>query len=655
MKKIYLTILLLVLLNNAFAQSWAWAQTGTGGSGSCKSVCTDQLGNVYIAGNYDDTHITFGTETLNYAGQTDAYLVKYNSAGAVVWAKNIGGTCGDYATAVCTDVNGNIYVTGYFCSASLTVGSVILPGYNGSFNIFFAKYDTDGNVIWAKTSTGPIGCDNQSNSIAVDANGNCFIAGSFTNSTLTFGAYVLTNGAGTGAIKNLFVAKFDGDGNVLWAKSAGGADNAVAYAVCTDAAGNAFITGAFRNPTISFDAFTLTNSGNYDSYLVKYSPAGAVLWAKKSVGSNVDMSKAVSADPSGNVYITGYFAGATISFDGTILTHSDPPQAAFRENMFLVKYDATGNVTWAKNAGGTGGSSGNFGYSVSAYNNGVYVTGKIGSSSLPLGAYTLTPTVAAYDPMFIANYNAQGNVVYATYLEGGGSVGNAVYTDNAGNAYIGSNFNYSVSPFSIGGNTFTSTGIENIFVAKLSAAFVLPVTLTDFITRVTSNRKIQLRWNTAAEVNITDYTVQRSVSGNNNFVAIANVKARAGSTSNTYFFTDNEVLPGVLYYYRLAINENGMAKKYSDIIKQAITSDALNDISIINPTRDIINLKFTNLHETLHVTVINNAGQVVLQKAISPANATSTVLLDIRKLAAGSYWVKISTEANTVVKKLVKL
>ncbi|MGZ4038239.1 MAG: T9SS type A sorting domain-containing protein, partial [Bacteroidia bacterium] len=329
---------------------------------------------------------------------------------------------------------------------------------SGPLNMFLVKYDPNGNVLWARNSTGTVGI--VANSVCTDAAGNTLITGYFLDSVATLGTYTLTNG---GTAENIFLAKYDAAGNVLWATSEGSTGYDFGNAVCTDGAGNVYLTGAFQSPVISFGTYTLTNTGVQNVFLAKYDMNGNALWAERAAGSYADQGNSVTCDVAGNVYITGFFKSPSVSFGTYTLTNSVGVNVP---NIFMVKYDATGNVLWARGAGGSGGFFGDVGYSVSSYTNGVFLAGALGSPTLALGTYTLSPPPGSSDPMFIAGYDFNGNVIYATALASGGDDINGISCDQFCNVYVTGDF--IASPFVIGTTSLTLIGTENPFVAKFA-------------------------------------------------------------------------------------------------------------------------------------------------------------------------------------------
>lgn len=320
---------------------WAKRAGGTLSDSAC-SVSADAFGNVYVAGTFKSSSITFGSTTLTNVGDYDMFIVKYDATGNVLWAKNAGGNLLDFSQSISTDASGNSYVAGGFRSATITFGSTTLTNTNiGWDEIFLVKYDAFGNVIWAKSATGIIG--DFATSVSTDGSGNAYMVGYFYSATITFGSYTLNNG---GAGSTVFIAKYDSFGNVLWAKSAGGTNGFdMPSSVATDTSGNAYVTGKFQSDSIIFGSTTLYTPNNSDDiFVVKYDTAGNVPWAIRAGGNAADVPQAIDVDPLGNIYVAGSFESPTISFGSTTLTTSGGVP-----KMFLAKLGSVTGIAEANN------------------------------------------------------------------------------------------------------------------------------------------------------------------------------------------------------------------------------------------------------------------------------------------------------------------
>ncbi len=372
-----------------------WAKSGMGpGYDMATSVAVDTAGNVYITGFFTSDTLQFGTFKLINAGGTDntndIFIVKYNSAGTVLWAKSYGGLSDDGASSIAVNKAGNLFVTGYFDSYHINFGTIALVNTdtnNYSDDIFLAKYDVNGTVLWAKR-IGGYGSD-EGNAVAVDTLGNVYLAAIFDSPTITIGTTTLTNADNMGSTKDLFIAKYNSFGSVLWAKGAGGADYDYALSVAVTAAGDAYLTGYFASLTLAFGSTILTNADslNYtnDIFIAKYNSTGSVQWAKSIGGQGNDVANSVALNAMGNPYLSGYFTSPAILFGTTNLINDD---TNYYRDIFLAKFDPNGNAIWAKRAGGSSDDQAN---SVAANAAGdVLVTGSFHSPTIAFDGSILT-------------------------------------------------------------------------------------------------------------------------------------------------------------------------------------------------------------------------------------------------------------------------
>ena len=469
MKKLifYSCLLMISILSvNAQTPNWQWAKSA-GGTGSAFGliVSTDAIGNVFMTGYFKSPTITFGTTTLTNAGSNDIFIVKYDATGNVLWAKSVGGAYDERGQSVSTDASGNVFMTGYFISPTISFGTTTLTNTYASnlySDFFIVKYDTSGNVLWAKSAEGAY--DDSGQSVSTDASGNVFITGIYYSPTITFGTTTLTKANPTSNYSDIFIVKYDASGNMLWATSAeDGLFNDDGRSLSTDASGNVFIAGYFASPTITFGTTTLTNTNSsWDIFIVKYDSSGNVLWAKSAGGTAYDIGNSVSTDAIGNVFMTGIYYSPTITFGITTLTNANNVA-----DIFIVKYDASGNVLWAKSAEGTWYDL-SYGVCTDVIGN-VFITGAFYSPTITFGTTTLTNVNAAND-IFIVKYDASGNVLWAKSAGGTGyDEGYAVSTDASGNVFLTGNFgspniNFGTTTLT---NTDTTGSFRDIFIAKL--------------------------------------------------------------------------------------------------------------------------------------------------------------------------------------------
>jgi hypothetical protein len=437
--------------SSAQAPDWTWAESaGGGGYDYGISVAADDSGNSYVAGYFGSHLIIFGADTLTKVGDYDLFTVKYDSSGNVLWARSAGGSDIDWANSVAADASGNSYLAGRFGSSAITFGSITLINANAGYSdMFLVQYDASGNASWAKRAGG--NNTDRANSVAADTLGNSYVAGYFDSPTITFGTTTLSTVSGA----DVFLAKYDASGNATWAKSAGGSDDDYANSAATDASGNTYVAGYFFSPSISFGTITLTKTGYSDMFLAKYDASGNAAWAKSAGGNDYDRAYSVATDASGNSYVSGVFLSDSITFGATTLTN------AGGYDMFLAKYDASGNLIWANRVGGSD-NDGAQGVAVDVSGN-AYVTGYFESPTISVGATTLTN--AGSGDVFLVKYDRSGNVLWAASAGGSDDdMGYGVATDASGNCYLAGAFFEPTITF--GATTLASVNGYDMFIAK---------------------------------------------------------------------------------------------------------------------------------------------------------------------------------------------
>ncbi|MCK4653794.1 MAG: SBBP repeat-containing protein [Candidatus Cloacimonetes bacterium] len=261
-KELILTFTLLLMINTvlmAQTPEWQWA-TQAGGSidDFGRAIAIDDNGNCYVSGYFNDT-VTFGSYSLTSSGSYDIFAAKMDANGNWLWATKAGGINFDMCHGIALDENGNTYITGYFGDTA-TFGSYSLTS-SGSNDIVTAKLDANGNWSWATKAGG----SNEDGSLAlvIDDNGNSYVTGSFSG-TATFGSYSLTSSGQ----RDIFIAKMDTNGNWLWATKAGGVSEDRCFAIAKDDNDNSYVTGWFTN-TATFGSYSLTSSGEYDIFVAK--------------------------------------------------------------------------------------------------------------------------------------------------------------------------------------------------------------------------------------------------------------------------------------------------------------------------------------------------------------------------------------------------
>jgi hypothetical protein len=400
-------------------------------------IVADSAGNTYATGEFEGT-ATFGAVTLTSSGGRDIYVAKFGPDGTILWAKAAGSPGYDFGAGIAVDGAGAAYVTGKF-TGTATFDTVHVTATGGD-DLFVAKYDGFGNVVWVRRAGGSSTADDftYGYGVGVDAGGNSYVTGAFYGDA-QFGSVALS-----AADYDVFVAKFGPAGAPVWAKRAGGAGYDAAYGIAVDAAGNAAITGEYYSSSMSFGTATLTNSRFDDIFTARYNASGAVIWAQTGGGKGYDYGYGVAVDTSGNSYMVGGFDGAATF--GTVNLSSAS------SSICAVKYGPTGSVVWAKNVVDPGNDA-NASVAVDSAAN-VYVASGVDS-----------PT----QRLFATKLDRSGAVLWTKYAgsQYGAIYGRGIAVDGTGRSYPISEFGGTVN-FDAG--MYTSVSPQDIAVAQIADA-----------------------------------------------------------------------------------------------------------------------------------------------------------------------------------------
>ena len=231
---------------------WAVQPQAITGQSSAHGLAMDFSGNTFVCGTFTDT-LTFTTGTLgaiggHAPGNADAYLVKYSTNGAALWARNGGNNTQnalDVGYAVAVDPSGNAYMTGEYlggAGSATSFGGTQIDNEGGG--TFVVKYDSDGTLQWAKSLTeGGVG-----NSIAT------------SGSDLV---YVFVGGFPTSSVYKLNTS--DGSVADTWNFNNFLPDQILKVSV--DVSGNVIISGSFMT-TVDFDPGAGTSNLTADGFTI---------------------------------------------------------------------------------------------------------------------------------------------------------------------------------------------------------------------------------------------------------------------------------------------------------------------------------------------------------------------------------------------------
>lgn len=414
------------------------------GSGLTQISATarDQNGNIYVTGGFSDS-LSFNTlpnaTTLISSSYLDVFSAKYDAAGNCLWVRQAKGNSSildslsiDGGLSIAVDKAGNSYVGGAFVStltfldennqsaAKLNSNDTTLA----NFEFFIAKYNTDGELLWAKGGNSGSAAEattlksgiNAVTSVILDAEELPYIGGKFSGSNF-LGQEVELEEDG-----DFFLAALNPDnGSVEWAEVLGTGNNDGVISLALDIFGYINALGFMGQGAIPFPTSpetVLTNENEYDdTFVAKFDINGNCIWADLIGGDENIIGESIAADTLGNIFIAGSFKG-TATFTGSDI---ELTASGSYGDGYLAKYDFNGNALWARRFGDELFAMSNK-IAVDEIGNsfvfGTFVSSVIFGSEKPENEIRLTSDT--YVDMFIASYDSSGNYLWTKRLDDNG-------------------------------------------------------------------------------------------------------------------------------------------------------------------------------------------------------------------------------------------
>ncbi len=460
---------------------WALSARG-GGNEIANDIAVDAAGNAIVTGVFTDS-ITFGAGEPNETTLSDpdgrviydqVFIAKYAPDGTLHWARSVTGSQNRLGRGVAVDPTGNALVTGTFLgSATFGVGEPNETTLTGRYAMFIAQYAPDGSLRWARSAgvTSVV----EGLSIAADAAGNALVTGHFNGST-TFGAgeaneTTLTVPSFSGP--DIFVAKYDPNGSLIWARSAGGSSSDGGRGVAVDAGGNALVTGYYLgSATFGAGEANETTLAGDGIFIAQYAPDGTLRWARSAANGHVS-GNGIAVDTAGNALVMGFIQGSVTFGAGEPNETTLSSESVFFTDVFIAQYAADGALRWARSAGGSSGDSA-AGVAVDAAGNAL-VTGNFGGdATFGAGEPSETTLTGVGDTdVFVAQYAPEGTLLWARSAASGDFVEvRAIALDASGNASLVGGFE-GTATFGAGEENETTLDAAqylDIFIAKYAGA-----------------------------------------------------------------------------------------------------------------------------------------------------------------------------------------
>jgi hypothetical protein len=323
----------------AWVQTWGAAREDVANSVAVKGD------KIVVAGSFLDD-IKIGSFAKHANNSDDLYIAAFDKDGNADWLWTAGGIDSDGVNAIAATPDGGWVIGGSYTTAlEVAVGtSKQTIKSKGGTDALLIKLAATGDTEWVKSFGGKY--DDTIMHVGVDANSNVFVQGIFKDKADWGGKEPLV--AGGGSDNDVVLAKFDTNGEYVWAQRFGNAFNDVAGGLAVDASGQITIAGSFENKgTISFGPGDEHKSaGEADIYVARFANDGKLVWARTYGGERVDVANDVAVDSAGNAVVTGWFEG-TVELGGTAVSTN----GGNNKDVFVLKLDAKGAMVWARTFG----------------------------------------------------------------------------------------------------------------------------------------------------------------------------------------------------------------------------------------------------------------------------------------------------------------
>lgn len=320
------------------AQTSTFSQTF--GSSDIEQVGGLQVNNsreIFITGTYGDD-FSIGNKNLLANGLEDIFISKINTQNETVWAKSFGSNDRDEVIGFHLFEDSVLYFSGVFWD-NIIFDSFSLSAIGSS--LFITKLDTSGNTIWANQING--NGFKKINEGVTDQDGNYYITGLFSNNLYFPNDTLITQGT-----QDAFVAKYDKNGNYIWARRIGFQQQTIGTGLAVNGLGEVHIAGQFNGRVIFGNDTLWASALDYDLFFAKYDANGNLLFGKRFGGIYDDTNPKLSMGIFGKVAMAGTFIGL-LNFDQSSIQTN-----VLDSDIFLAVFDGLGNLLSVNQYGDSG-------------------------------------------------------------------------------------------------------------------------------------------------------------------------------------------------------------------------------------------------------------------------------------------------------------
>jgi len=395
-------------------------QAGSIGTDLARAIALGTDNDFYITGYYNNTS-TFGRDeekesVLEPFGETesDIFIAKYLDNGNHIWSIRAGGENDDEGKDITSSADGSLYITGFFEGTAAFGDNETTLKSSGKSDIFIAKYNKEGDFLWA---TGGGGQENdEGNSIAVSPDNTIVVAGTLAGQAV-FGDGEASE---TTLRRGFFITKYDSSGVLLWARGNGQDGVASANSVAVHEDGSIYATGYLHRATFGKGEpteKTIEKYGeDYDIFVAKYNENGDFLWAESAGGipdtwpGPIEAGHSIALLNDGSALIAGEYSGPSVFGEGL------PNETTlYEDHTFFARYGVDGNLKWAKSSKRTGPAGFDAGYAVSLQGGFFLLAGTFYGEISFNNVSDVDISVSSYGhgDLYLGKFDLDGNAIWA--------------------------------------------------------------------------------------------------------------------------------------------------------------------------------------------------------------------------------------------------
>jgi hypothetical protein len=301
-----------------------WAKkAGSAGDDNAYAMTITSSNNIFLSGT-----LRYNGNFDSYTNPNGGYLALYDDNGNCQWVRNIysgalnnvtGSSIMPYSMQL---YNTDLFILGYKISDSAYVDTILITNPSNYYPFVLARFDSLGNVKWAKQMGGPI---SEFGTLSMDNNGNCYFGSRF------FGGYAVvdTDTVYATGTTDFFFTKYDQNGNFKWVRQSNATLNVGPIGTSSDGDGNVYVTGSFSG-SATFGSFNLTASTPEDMFIARYDSSGSCIGVRHA-GQGIGRRPMIGTNAS--CIVGGYFKN-TLTLGTTTLTSQG------NEDIFIAKIDA---------------------------------------------------------------------------------------------------------------------------------------------------------------------------------------------------------------------------------------------------------------------------------------------------------------------------